>query len=561
MVKQLEAHEFPLSDVFSAKYSFRIPNFQRPYAWEPEHAEQLLTDLVDFLDGKDSEPYFLGSIVLIKGVGPESEVVDGQQRLTTLTILLAVLRDVTKNQELKQAINQLIVQPQAIILGLAAEPRLKLHKRDAQFFSDRVQTMGAIPGLLDLDPATLKTDAQRAILANAKALHAMVVDWTEGQLLDLVQLLGGRTVMVVVSTPDLDSAHRIFSVMNARGRDLSPADIFKSHIIGDLNGDEVMADECAQRWEDAEEALGRDAFADLFLHIRMIFAKEKAQHGLLKEFPSQVLSQFLPGNAKSFVTDVLAPYAEAYEQISDKSYVASHGAEKVNAWFRRLSQLDSQDWRPAALWAVRHHGQDPDYLDEFLRSLERLAASFFIRRVYATPRVRRYAELLRQLEGSGTDLNLPAFELSDIERRDTLAQLNGPVYLATKTRKYVMLRLNELLAPDAGIVYDFPLITVEHVLPQRPDASSHWMADFSPQQRAYWTHRLANLVLLNRAKNAEAQNFAFNRKKEKYFTGKLGVAPFPLTIQVVNHASWTPEVLEARQRMLVGQLAAEWELR
>jgi uncharacterized protein with ParB-like and HNH nuclease domain len=65
MVKQLEAHEFPLSDVFSTKYSFRIPNFQRPYAWEPEHAEQLLTDLVEFLDQKGNEPYFLGSIVLI----------------------------------------------------------------------------------------------------------------------------------------------------------------------------------------------------------------------------------------------------------------------------------------------------------------------------------------------------------------------------------------------------------------------------------------------------------------------------------------------------------------
>jgi hypothetical protein len=481
--------------------------------------------------------------------------------LTTLTILLAVLRDVTQNQELKQAINQLIVQPQAIILGLAAEPRLRLHKRDAQFFRDRVQTMGAIGDLLELDPATLKTDAQRAILANAKALHTMIADWTEDRLLDLVQLLGGRTVMVVVSTPDLDSAHRIFSVMNARGRDLSPADIFKSHIIGDLNGDDAMADECAQRWEDAEEALGRDAFADLFLHIRMIFAKEKAQHGLLKEFPHQVLNHFLPGNAKSFVTDVLAPYAEAYEQISDKSYVASHGAEKVNAWFRRLSQLDSQDWRPAALWALRHHGQDPDYLDEFLRSLERLAASFFIRRVYATPRVRRYAELLRQLESNGAGLDVPAFELSDEERRDTLDQLKGPVYLATKTRKYILLRLNELLAPDAGIMYDFPLITVEHVLPQKPEANSHWMTDFSPQQRAWWTHRLANLVLLNRAKNAEAQNFAFDKKKEKYFRGKLGVAPFPLTIQVVSHATWSPEVLETRQTDLVGRLATEWGLR
>jgi uncharacterized protein with ParB-like and HNH nuclease domain len=61
-----------------------------------EQAEQLLADLVDFMDDKGDEPYFLGSIVLIKKPGsPEADVVDGQQRLTTLTILLAVVRDLT----------------------------------------------------------------------------------------------------------------------------------------------------------------------------------------------------------------------------------------------------------------------------------------------------------------------------------------------------------------------------------------------------------------------------------------------------------------------------------
>lgn len=558
-MKQLEAHEFPLSDVFSAKYAFRIPNYQRPYAWEPEHAEQLLTDLADFLDEKDDEPYFLGSIVLIKGNSPASEVIDGQQRLTTLTILLAVLRDLTANSQLRQAINELIVQPSDIILGRQEEPRLRLRKSDADFFATRVQTLGSINGLLSLDPTTLKTDSQRAILANARALHSVVSAWDERRVLDLVQLLGQRTVIVVVSTPDLDSAHRIFSVMNARGLDLAPTDIFKSRILGALNGDDKAAEQCVELWEDAEQSLGRDAFVDLFLHIRMIFGKEKAQRSLLNEFQTQVLGRFLPDRAKEFVTDVLVPYADAYEQISTESYVATHGAEEVNAWFRRLSQLDTQDWRPVALWALHRHRQDPDRLDALLRSLERLAASFFIRRVYATSRIRRYAELLRQLE-SGLGTGAPAFDLSDQERADTLERLDGQVYQATKTRRYVMLRLNEILAPDSGIAFNFPLITVEHVLPQNPAMGSRWLADFTPEERGFWTHRLANLVLLNRKKNAEAQNLDFERKKTTYFAGKSGVAPFPVTIQVVNHGVWTPRVLQQRQQELVGLLAEEWRL-
>lgn len=124
----------------------------------------------------------------------------------------------------------------------------------------------------------------------------------------------------------------------------------------------------------------------------------------------------------------------------------------------------------------------------------------------------------------------------------------------------MLLRLNELLSPAAGITFDFPLITVEHVLPQHPKPNSVWRHDFTDEERDYWPHRLANLVLLNRAKNAEAQNFDFDTKKNRYFTGKYGVAPFPLTIQVVNQTVWTPGVLQARQHDLITMLRSEWEL-
>jgi hypothetical protein len=112
---------------------------------------------------------------------------------------------------------------------------------------------------------------------------------------------------------------------------------------------EQVSHVCATKWEDAEEALGRDDFADLFLHIRMIYAKSRAQTQLLKEFPKQVLNSFLPERADEFVNDVVVPYSEAYRQTRDLAYTAPTGAEAVNGWFRRLAQLDNNDWRPAAL--------------------------------------------------------------------------------------------------------------------------------------------------------------------------------------------------------------------
>ena len=136
--KTLEAHEFPLKEVFCDDYSFEIPGYQRPYSWEVEQAETLVSDLIGFLSEQppniqDANPYFLGSIVLIKDTGTLAQVVDGQQRLTTLTILLSVLRSLLP--ETKRAVLEgAILQKGDEILLTEDKPRLQTRPKDQQFF-------------------------------------------------------------------------------------------------------------------------------------------------------------------------------------------------------------------------------------------------------------------------------------------------------------------------------------------------------------------------------------------------------------------------------------------
>jgi uncharacterized protein with ParB-like and HNH nuclease domain len=140
-MQQLEAHEVPLHKIFSSDYDFRIPDYQRPYAWQVEQAAQLLEDLVEALDRGDDEPYFLGSVVLVKRrESSDAEVIDGQQRLTTLTILLAVLRDLTDDEALRRDLEAMLVEPGNRIRSLAPKPRLTLRACDAGFFRTNVQT-------------------------------------------------------------------------------------------------------------------------------------------------------------------------------------------------------------------------------------------------------------------------------------------------------------------------------------------------------------------------------------------------------------------------------------
>lgn len=557
-LKPIEASEVQLGKLFTADFDFEIPDYQRPYSWGRDETFQLLDDLQASLDRDIDEPYFLGSIVLVKDKGiAAAEVIDGQQRLTTLTVLCAVLRDLTADPSLRAAIQEFVEEPKVIWAGQPARPRIRLRKRDEKFFRDMIQTDGAIGTLIGLSDNQVTTDAQKSIRDNAKALHERLAAWTEDDRKRLFVMMGSRAFIVVVSTPDLNSAYRIFSVMNARGLPLTPPDIFKSQVIGAIS--EAERANYADLWEDLEEDLGRDEFGDLFLYIRTIVAKTRAVRGLLVEFPEQVLNAYLPGNGKGFVVEVLEPYSLADQRMINQDFQSGGQWENVNDWLKRLVQLDNDDWRPVALWALKNHRDDAEFLDSFLRKLERLAASFLLRRIYTTPRVQRYLDLLKELE-AGDGLEAPAFDLSDEEKRETQERIGGEIYLVNPVRKYVLLRLDSMIAANPGASYSHKVITVEHVLPQHPKDDSQWVKDFDEEQRAYWTHRLGNLLLLNRTKNSEAQRYDFDLKKSKYFTSSKGAALFALTTQVLSHDRWTPEVVEERHARLTSALADEWEL-
>jgi hypothetical protein len=123
----------------------------------------------------------------------------------------------------------------------------------------------------------------------------------------------------------------------------------------------------------------------------------------------------------------------------------------------------------------------------------------------------------------------------------------------------VLLRLDALLS-GGGATYDYDTISVEHVLPQTPEPNSEWSRWFPiTRERESYVHALGNLVLLTRKKNSSASNYEFDRKKSAYFT-KGGVSPFALTTQVLSHATWTPEIVDRRQELLLKILRDHWRL-
>ena len=131
--------------------------------------------------------------------------------------------------------------------------------------------------------------------------------------------------------------------------------------------------------------------------------------------------------------------------------------------------------------------------------------------------------------------------------------------MTSNKRNYLILRLDSFVSDNAA-TYKTQIFTIEHVLPQTPKEDSEWTRLWTDEQRKQWIHKIGNLVPLARRKNSEAQNYEFEEKKVKYFTGRNGTSAYALTTQVLQFNEWTPEVVEKRQAFLLGVFKKNWEL-
>jgi hypothetical protein len=553
----IEAHEQTLARIFSDAYAFEIPPYQRPYAWELDQTRQLLTDLLEELDKPNSSggTYFLGSVVLIKApADPKSHVVDGQQRLTTLTILLSVLRDLTSDLEQRSARAQFVLQKANPDLGIDQRCRLLLRREDQAFFEKHIQEPKATDNLPD--PAILKGSHQR-IAENARHLRATLESLDESYRNRLTAFVLQRCYLVVVAVPSPDSARRIFTVLNARGMDLTPTDILKADLLE--RAASHRQSNVAERWAAVENALGRDGMVELFGHIRMLYERDKPRLSLETGFPKFV--EPFRGPADVFLTDILEPVSDATILLKETKKVASRFGSEVAKAVRSLERIDNKDWVPPALLRLwKSKSGDEAATGTFLIQLERLAYFMFVSRHGINERIARFAAVMNELNPPALQ-KPPAvgIELSNAEKAEFREQLDGPLYQKSRVCKPVLQRLDEALSAG-GASYDEP-VSIEHVLPQTVDPDSEWAQLFPVNtQREEWTHRLANLVFLTRRINTRASNWDFDRKKREYFASDEGTSPFPITQAVLQTEKWSIDHLKARQETVVERLAHVWQL-
>lgn len=511
------------------------------------------------------------------------QVIDGQQRLVTLTLLLVIIRHKAAQEAgdaltedwggpgkssgtpaeiqalgIVEAIQKLIFEAGNPILNLSPRYRLSLAPKDNHFWETRLLPPARTAELLvsDSDVDHL-SEVEARLVAVARTLDAYLYGRSVAQLSTLLNAILTRTLVIVSITSDVESAFRIFSTLNARGLPLSEVDLLKADIIGALPVDRT--EQYSRIWEGYEKSLTMEGLKQVFEVLRTIRIKDYMNEGLLNYF----LKEFNPGptdQPMDFMDTWLFPAARIFELIfhagrsseetnnggsklledtvGDSHDSGSHAKESLTRLLRWLRRLPFDEWIPAAVAFLRSEQRLNERL-KFFQELEKLCVCLMVMRSNVQKRRKRlYTDLLTHLEkgvkkafDEGSPLKLTNAELEEFSDR----LVNQPLYAPGGSNTvvvYLLLRLDEM-ETDGGVgAYELRSgVSVEHVLPQKP--SQEWVNDWpDARERSQSTHFLGNLALLSLRKNFTTGNVNFQKKKTLWL--RDGMQPFALTTALIT---------------------------
>ena len=540
----MKAEERTISKILTEQICYEIPPYQRPYSWETEHAEQLLQDMWDAYEGNELE-YFIGSLITIqKQLDTLYEVVDGQQRLTTLNLILARLRDRIEDPASQAYLGNRIL-PKNVLTGEAEKPRLSLRAKDQAFFRRHVLDGQPLP---DGEVSRL-SEPQRHLAENMQAVDALLADKDEASLRQFANYLLTKIYVVFVNTDSFRSAYRLFDVLNARGMPLSNADLIKNALFDKLTDGESQAQDLEDHWTGLEGIIGIDNLDTFLGHLRTAITAAKAREDLSKEFEPIIKVQ--AKDPFAFLESLTAS-ARNYDRIKQREFKDPQALRSINA----LHRVRYDDWIPPLLAFLRQPVLGMSEA-EFLDLLERITMQNWVRRLGRTKRLTVYFQVINVIKESKSPEEIRAVFRANANNDELLTLLKSDVY-GLPFAQAVLLRLEEAGQDDSVTKTFGGTISIEHVLPQALK-DSYWQERFTPDQQQKWLHRLGNLTLLSGPKNSKAQFSSFPEKKRVYEERNKMVS-FDMTKAVCLKNDWTEEIIQDRQDSMVEMAWKIWKI-
>lgn len=556
---KIESKKMLVKEIFRNMW-FNIPLYQRPYVWKSEHVSKLLEDLKFAMIENPENPknpgnldfeYFFGSFVFqSKAAGSETgqpylvnDLLDGQQRMATLLMLFAVIRDLVSDVDTKRLCQSFIFQKEDRHLQIPEQTRIAYvtHPKVPEFIEKYIKTDTGTINENKLKDEMRKPNVSVKGMANAVLeMHKFFRDNPDTDPEKFLDFLLNNVLFISVSTEDWEDAFRLFRVLNDSGIQLQSSDLLKATNLAELKTSDERI-KYAEMWEDAEDELGHDGFERFLNHVRTILVKDKARHELITEFEENIYPEKLQKGQETF--DLIKRYLNIYRTLLDDktTFHWYHSYEFGNLMKVMRNGLTGSDWMSPLLRYVERF----EYIRilEFLKLLDIKYSADWIGRRSPTERIMAMVEIIKVIDAANNVEDVLGSDCFNIDKdKDSfIREIEDPVY-GKNFARYLLLKLDYFYADHYEPMH-VEKLSVEHILPQNPAKKSNWMNDFSEEQRAGWTHKIGNLVLMTGSKDAILGRLDYPEKVEKYFKDRITARQHALHV-FHNYKKWTPEELK-----------------
>lgn len=543
--------------------TYHVPLFQRDYSWTQDEWEDLWQDIVNTLNG--AEPaHYMGYLVLQTQDQKRFNIIDGQQCLTTLSLLaLAVLKcldDLAQRNIQPEDNRRRAEQLRNSFIGyldpvtLVPQTKLTLNRNNDAFYRDRLVPLQPLPqrGLRSSEHVLRRGfEWFYSRVTEEYAIHQ-----DGAHLARFLSDVADKLFFTVITVNDELNAFKVFETLNARGIRLSPTDLLKNHlfsVIYQSGAHETEIEALERRWNRMIDQLGSESFP-AFLRTHW-----NSRERLVRESELfKVIRQVTPDRGQVF--DLLrrmeldAPVYAALANPEDRLWT-----DPQRRYVRELRMFSVR--QPWSLLLAAYRTFDEKDFTEILRAVSIVSFRYnVIGNMLTHEQERVYNDIAQRISKGGLKQSsdviraLAPVYVDDETFRNAFA---NKVLRTTSSRnrqvaRYILFMLEEQISNNHYDM-DNPAYSLEHILPE--NSSDGW-EHFDNEPIDEWIYRLGNLTLLETSLNRLAGNKPFGEKKPVYMQSAIR-----LTREVAEqNENWTVDRLAERQRRMARLATAIWRL-
>jgi len=547
-----------LSDIIGNGKTYTVPPYQRDYSWKKDQWEDLWNDILAI--ESSGKVHYMGSIVLQNMGDKKFNIIDGQQRFTTLTlIVLATINQLTElvkggievdNNKKRIAILKRKYIGDEDAGSLTYSSKLKLNENNNSFFQSNLLVFRKPrhTGILQ-DSDKLIYEAYNYFVDR---IRERFKEETNGEAITnfLDKLIAEKLMFIQIIVEDELSAYRVFETLNSRGVGLTVTDLLKNYLFSIST--KVDLPYVKDKWKKVIDTIGLDDFPIFLRHYWISKHKLIRQEYLFRAIKDSITTS----PAVIELLDVLEENAFLYNALSNYADSFWEGHREIKKRIKELSLFKEKQAFPILIAAYNNLDRET-----FAKVLKFISVITFRYTVIA----RRHTNIKE------TTYNAAAIKISNAEVKtaNQIADLIKSLYptdkdfkndfssksISTKRGKklvrYILFHLENHLS-QSNLDFEENPATIEHILPE--SSNENYEEDFPKAIYESLVYRLGNYTLLEDGKNKACKNLPYLEKREIFKTSQYELS------KRIRSGEWTPHIIDLRQERMATNATSVWRI-